>query len=223
MKPKAAAHGFTIVELLVVVSIITVLASLLFPVYSSAKLRAKVARVHSDLRQVGIAIQMYYMDWEGLPPVRSSCMNNAQIDYYQLPLELYKGGYLAIDRMIDPFNDTPDQDGSLGRTYKYVAINWGYSNNTITEFGMWIPRDYPKGEEDCVLYYRRGKSIYVFDKGKTYPKEPPIVWAVWSVGPGGDPGWVESGSRMLPVPKKEWYPYNEKGVITLLSDGNRSP
>lgn len=220
MKPRS--NGFTLIELLVVIAIIAVLAGLLFPVYVRARLSAKITRVHSDLRQVGIAIQMYHDDWGGLPPVRSSCMQNAQIDYYQLPLELYELGYLPVTRMLDPFNQTAGGE-SPGRAYKYIAINWGYSNATITEFGMWIPRDYPKSQQDCAYYYRAGKQYWVFDNTGKRLAKPPIIWAVWSVGPGGDQGWIDAGERMLPVPKSQWYPYNKKGVIVLLSDGTSSP
>lgn len=215
--------GFSLIEILVVAAVVALLAALLFPAYMTARLHARIAKVHSDLNQIGLAIKMYRLDWKGLPPVRSSCMNNAQVDYYEVPRELTEYGYLDERVLVDPFNHTTDSQGKEGRKYKYVAINWGYSNNTKTEFGMWIPRDYPASKQECVLYYRRGARYYVLDNGKTYPDDPPVVWAVWSVGPRGDPGWIESANRMLPVPKKEWYPYNKKGVIVLLSDGHASP
>jgi len=215
--------GLSLIEIIVVTAVIAILAGLLFPAYTTARLHAKVARVHADLNQIALAIKMYRLDWAGLPPVRSSCMNNAQIDYYEVPRELTNYGYLSEKVTLDPFNYTTDSQNREGRKYKYIAINWGYSNNTKTEFGMWIPRDYPTSNQECVLYYRKGGGYCVFDGGKTYAADPPVLWAIWSVGPGGDPGWVASGNRMLPVPKKEWYPYNRKGVIVLLSDGRSSP
>jgi hypothetical protein len=170
-----------------------------------------------------MAIKMYSDDCGGLPPVRSSCMGNAQYDYYEMPRELHEMNYLAVRKMYDPFNRTLDSDNRLGRTYKYVALNWGYSNNTMTDFTMWIPSDYPACKEDCVIYYRSGGKTFVFDKGRTRPRTPPVTWAVWSVGPAGDPGWIESGTRMLPMPKSEWYPHNGNGVIVHFSDGRISP
>lgn len=214
--------GLSLIELLVVITVIAVLAAVLLPVTHRGRLHARIARVHSDLRQVGIAIQSYEEDWKGLPPVRSSCMYNAQVEYFDLPLELYQMRYLPVHRMYDPFNRTEDDDGRLGRAYKYVAINWGYSNNARTEFTMWLPRNYPSSGGDYLLYYRSRGKIYAFDQGKTYPKEPPIKWAVWSVGPGGDPGWIDARQRMLPVPRTEWYPFKEDGVIVRFSDGRIS-
>ncbi|MEN6519679.1 MAG: prepilin-type N-terminal cleavage/methylation domain-containing protein [Armatimonadota bacterium] len=221
-------RGFTLIELLVVIAIISVLAAILYPIIVRATLRAKVTRVHSDLKQIAIAIDMYNEDCGGLPPVRSCCSGSAKWDYYEIPQELSRMHYLAIPRMYDPFNRTCGGDDRLGRTYKYVAINWGYSGITFNPkappwFSMWIPRDYPVCRKDCILYYKYAGQIYAYDNGKTYPKTPPIMWAVWSVGPGGDQGLVDTGNRMLPLPRDQWYPVNENGVIARFSDGRKSP
>jgi len=217
-----ARTGFTLLELLVVIAVIAILAAVLAPAYTSAKLHAKVARVHSDLRQISMAIGAYVEDCKGPPPVRESCMHNSAVDYYDLPRELRDMRYLATHRMYDPFNTVRDQqEVDQGRTYKYLAIGWGYSNNSKTSFAMWIPKDYPVGKKDCALYYINKGETYRYPERK--PWDAPIRWAVWSVGPAGDPGWQEAGVRKLPVPKEEWYPYNENGVIVRFSDGRKSP
>jgi len=53
----ASRHGFTIVELLVVISIITILAALLLPAISAARNSARKAGCQSNLRQLGMALQ----------------------------------------------------------------------------------------------------------------------------------------------------------------------
>lgn len=216
---RTRRSAFTLIELLVVIAIIAILAAILFPVLARAQLKGKVTRVHSDLRQIAIAIQMYSDDWEGLPPVRSTCSGTTVWDYYEVPQELHERNYLSISKMYDPFNETRGDDGKELRAYKYIAINWGYSMGNIAYFTMWIPRDYPDCNEDCIMYYTYAGRIYAYDKGKTYPKNPPITWAVWSVGPKGDPGLQETSNRKLPVPRKEWYPFNKAGVIARFSDG----
>lgn len=216
-------RAFTLIELLVIVAVIAILAAVLYPVFARATLRAKVARVHSDLRQIATAIEMYKDDCGGLPPVRSCCTGSARWDYYEMPRELVSMRYLGATKMYDPFNRTLGDRDEPGRTYKYIAINWGYSGGNKGYFTMWIPRDYPVCEEDCILYYKYAGQIYVYDKGKTFPKNPPVSWAVWSVGPGGDPGLEETGNRMLPASRSQWYPFNENGVIVRFGDGRKSP
>jgi prepilin-type N-terminal cleavage/methylation domain-containing protein len=214
--------GFTLVELLAVVAIIAVLVSILAPVYTGAKIKAKITRVHSDLRQIGVAIEAYKEDCGGLPPVRESCKENKTVDYFEMPRELYKMRYIQAHRLLDPFNTVRDENGEdEGRMYKYNAISWGYSNDYKTTFGLWIPKDYPISSQPCALYYLSGGQIYRYPEKK--PCQAPVVWAVWSVGPAGDPGWQQAGLRKLPVPKSEWYPYNPKGIIVRLSDGRKSP
>jgi prepilin-type N-terminal cleavage/methylation domain-containing protein len=60
--------GFTLIELLVVIAIIAILAAVLLPVLSTAKNSGKKAACISNLRQIGVAIQLYAQDHEGRIP-----------------------------------------------------------------------------------------------------------------------------------------------------------
>lgn len=59
--------GFTLVEVLLVVAIIALLASLIFPIMTSARSASKRAVCTSQLRQVGMAISMYEETAGGMP------------------------------------------------------------------------------------------------------------------------------------------------------------
>ena len=61
--------GFTLVELLIVISIIAILAAILFPVFSRARESARRASCQSNLKQIGLAGMQYSRDYDDcLPP-----------------------------------------------------------------------------------------------------------------------------------------------------------
>ena len=62
MKPFRRLHGFSMIELLIVITIIGILASLLTPTIQSSLDRAKAAKCLGNLHQIGMAVQSYIAD-----------------------------------------------------------------------------------------------------------------------------------------------------------------
>ena len=64
--------AFTLIELLVVIAIIAILAAILFPVFASAKERARQTRCLNNLKQLSAAFQQYCIDFNDVMPSLSS-------------------------------------------------------------------------------------------------------------------------------------------------------
>jgi prepilin-type N-terminal cleavage/methylation domain-containing protein len=63
---RNSPRAYTLIELLVVVAIIVILAALAFPAFTSAIERAKATKDMSNLRQIGMATQLYMNDNSGV-------------------------------------------------------------------------------------------------------------------------------------------------------------
>jgi len=60
--------GFTLIEVLVVISIISILAALIFPVFASVRGSARRTACLSNLRQLGSAVTLYTDEYDGQYP-----------------------------------------------------------------------------------------------------------------------------------------------------------
>ena len=202
------AHGFSLVELLVVVAIMALLLGILLPGLARARLAARVVKAHADLRSIDQALLMYQQNHrDGLPPTRFSCSSGAT---FPLPLELGQGDYLQVDvpdgeeqtLLADVFNPTP------GQSYKYRAPGPAWVNTTTyMPHGswLWIPDDAPL----C----RSTGGDWVNDR-----EDAAVRYAAWSVGPDdGSPPEIEVNRH--PLPQAAWYGNgNRSGVITHYAD-----
>ena len=89
-------RGFTLIELLVVIAIIAILAAILFPVFAQARAKARQAACMANLKQLGLAFEMYCQDYDELLPIWGYG-DTSQPD--NGPDE----GFYAWDTVIDPY------------------------------------------------------------------------------------------------------------------------
>ena len=93
MNVRTNKAAFTLIELLVVIAIIAILASLLLPALGKAKARALTTQCANQIRQLGVAMQMYGDDANNLLPAAHGTVSwtnvnptpwlRPLVDYYQ--------------------------------------------------------------------------------------------------------------------------------------------
>ena len=100
--------AFTLIELLVVIAIIALLAAILFPVFASAREKARETTCVSNLRQVGMAVRMYVQDADETFPIFHA------YNYNPAP---GKPGHKGIEVELEPYTKSsgvfhcPDDNG----------------------------------------------------------------------------------------------------------------
>jgi prepilin-type N-terminal cleavage/methylation domain-containing protein/prepilin-type processing-associated H-X9-DG protein len=71
--------GFTLIELLVVVAIIAILAAMLLPALASAKQKSKLATCMSNLKELGVTVNLYNSD-------SLDCYPYSGYDFWRMPM-----------------------------------------------------------------------------------------------------------------------------------------
>lgn len=158
--------AFTLVELLVVIGILSVLASLLFPVFARSREKARQAACASNLRQLSIALGMYRTDYDGLNTFGSfPDTGRLDADYYWAP----------FDDTVRPVNGPPGRWGETyvaGSIYPYVENLSVFRCPTVPDYqlgyGMNNRREGPSGTEDSRVADPAG-TLMLFDHESITP------------------------------------------------------
>jgi len=164
-------RAFTLIELLIVVAIIGILAAIAIPNFLQAQVRAKVARVQADMRNLAPSMESYYVDYNGYPldaqywtvrPEFASflprlALLTSPIDYASsVPEDVFAEGAIAGAGIFDSAYRIPYGTGPLVRPYTFDYAN----------------RITPTGEKESRAVWARISS-----------RPDSVLWALRSIGP----------------------------------------
>ena len=134
MKRQTTTAGFTIVELLVVIAIMAVLMSIILPALSKAKRKGWRIQSISNLKQIGVAFEMYVHDHrDNYPLVRGV----AAVGGNRGDLSNHVRGIMPNEAQILALGvNTPPEERPLNEYIKNTKIFHDPADNGGTGFGF---------------------------------------------------------------------------------------
>lgn len=122
--------GFTLVELLVVMAIISILAAMLLPALSRARAQARSVACRSNLKQIGYSLGMYGVDYDELLPTSN---NVAFVFDITNGWQTWEPTYVGDSVYAHPMQ--------VLAYHGYAQVGWHGNNDRITESVFTCPSD----------------------------------------------------------------------------------
>jgi prepilin-type N-terminal cleavage/methylation domain-containing protein/prepilin-type processing-associated H-X9-DG protein len=176
-RPNCRRAGFTLVELLVVIGIITVLVAMLLPALNRARRAAQEVQCASNLRQIGIAMLQYEVEWHRFP-ARDNTGNGNIRPSWVLEMLFYR--YAKTEQLyVCPTNiaNHPPQPPQAAWIVPadVPAEFWGYVVNASRQsygFNFRAIGHNPKGRRTKLSDFRRSSEIIMFADSQEIGEKP---------------------------------------------------
>lgn len=162
-------RGFTLIELLVVIAIIAILAAILFPVFARAREQARKSTCTNNIKECGLAVQMYWNDYDGTLPSSANAggtAGNAQqficgtagANVYPPPANVSLSWAQKVyehvksrDILYCPSDSAKDTAGPLSYFWKSAALDAWFAANPARK-----ESDFAFNADQVILYEHAG-------------------------------------------------------------------
>jgi len=164
-RSKRMRAGFTLIELLVVIAIIAILAAMLLPALSKAKLKAQGIKCMNNHKQLLLAWKMYTED------------NREELPYAKAPGGPYE--WVGGDMTISPENVDPDVVPSAGGNNIKSSLLWAYCGKSLEIYKCPGDRSTAVNASRQTVSRVRSMSMlnWVGGRGDASGRPAPMLWS----------------------------------------------
>src|SRR5438132_4872474 len=152
-------RAFTLIELLAVLAVIAVLAGLLLPAFSKAKEAGRATACLSNLRQIGIALQLYTQDNNNRLPIMRDKSTNAPPTNALPSVEVVLSNHLGSVKVLKCPSDRRQIYEQTGSSYSWNSLLNGQDAEHLTVLTIdFDPHQIPVFFDKAAFHSARGEK-----------------------------------------------------------------